>query len=84
MATKHYDPAAAIIILLGGLTATARAANTSTASVQRWRRPQSVGGCDGFIPRRHHTSLIRAGRKIGVTLTPASFVDPAQLPKVKL
>lgn len=78
---KHLDPAAAIVALFGGVAATAEAAKTSTTAVQRWRWP-SPDGCDGYIPRRHHAHLIRSARKIGVTLTPAAFVDPALVPRV--
>jgi len=77
----HLNPAASIIEMLGGLSAVAKAANTSTTSVQRWRRPKSVGGCDGYIPRRHHKALAKKAKTLGVSLPPAAFIDPAHLPE---
>jgi UDP-N-acetyl-D-mannosaminuronic acid transferase (WecB/TagA/CpsF family) len=75
MRRVHLNPAATIISLLGGLTAVAKAAKTSTTSVQRWRCERSVGGTDGYIPRRHHKSLINHARRIGVQLDMVSFLD---------
>lgn len=79
----HLDPAATIIALLGGLSAVAEAADTSTTTVQRWRLPRTKGGSDGYIPRRHHAALIKRSRRIGVALTHAAFLDPSALPRVK-
>lgn len=55
----------------------AKAASTSTTTVQRWRRPKAKGGTDGYIPRRHHKALIEHSRRVGVRLELVSFVDAA-------
>lgn len=79
MRTIHLEPAASIIRLLGGLSAVASAVSTTTATVQRWRRPLSKGGTDGFIPRRWHGKIIEAAQAKGITLHPSAFIDPAAL-----
>lgn len=77
----HFDPAASIIAMLGGLSSVAKAANTSTTTVQRWRLPKQKGGTGGFIPRKHHDLLIAKSREVGVDLQRAAFVEPTKAVK---
>lgn len=75
MSNIHLEPAASIIKVFGGLSATAEAAGTTTTTVQRWRRPESKGGTGGYIPRWHHDKLIAKAREMGWVLNPGAFYD---------
>lgn len=78
----HLDPAASIIAVLGGLSSVAKAANTSTTTVQRWRLPKQKGGTGGFIPRRHHEALLAKSSELGICLKRVAFIDPLEASKV--
>jgi hypothetical protein len=79
MSTVHLEPAASIIDAFGGLSATAEAAETTTTTVQRWRRPKSKGGTGGYIPRWHHEKLIARAQAMGWVLNPGAFYDVSLL-----
>lgn len=76
------DPADSIIKLLGGLSAVAKAANTTATTVMRWRMPREKGGTGGFVPRKYHDFLISLAAEKGIDLAPAAFVDTAALPSI--
>lgn len=75
----HCEPAATIIIDLGGLTEVARVTDATLTTVQRWRLPTVRGGTGGFIPRKYHDRLIAHGATRGVDLTAASFLETTAL-----
>lgn len=78
----HCQPAASIIVAMGGLSAVARTAEVSVTSVQRWRLPTSKGGTGGIIPAKYHTRLMKHAATRGVELPLAAFVDPKEAAKL--
>lgn len=78
----HCEPAAKIILLLGGLSAVAEAANTTATTVQRWRLPAQKGGTGGYVPRKYHDALIKFAKAKGIALPPVAFLDATAVPVV--
>ena len=67
-------PAQRVIRLMGGIKATAEAANCSKVTVHRWTYPKSRGGTGGIVPRKHHAPLARAARQKGIAFTTEDFM----------
>jgi hypothetical protein len=78
----HCQPAASIIVAMGGLSAVAKAADVTVTSVQRWRLPSRKGGSGGIIPAKYHKRLIKHAADRGLTLPLAAFVDPVAAEKL--
>lgn len=62
---KYLRPADFIIFYFGGLRPAARAIGRSHASINKWRRRQKDGGCDGFIPRKAMHIILNLAAKKG-------------------
>ena len=48
---------------------------TDRTAVYKWTYPKERGGCDGLIPSRYHSLLLRAAKERGVELSPNDFFE---------
>lgn len=67
------EPANEIIKKFGGVGAVASITGVTADAVYRWPYPKKRGGCDGWIPAKHHTALVEAARKRGIKLEYSDF-----------
>ncbi|GLS75968.1 hypothetical protein GCM10007904_13030 [Oharaeibacter diazotrophicus] len=72
--STHCDPAASIILRLGGVSEVAEIAQVDVSRVCRWRLPKGdSGGTGGVIPTRHVPVLLRAAKMRGIALSAEDF-----------
>lgn len=67
------EPAASIIIRLGGEKAVSKITGLALTAPYRWQYPVEKGGTGGLIPQKHHVALLDYARAHGIELTPAAF-----------
>ncbi|MEY5100859.1 MAG: DNA-binding transcriptional regulator Cro [Pseudomonadota bacterium] len=67
--SERLNPAWRVIQLLGGVRATARAAEINPSAVSRWAMPREKKGTSGAIPQRHWSRLLGYAQRIKVKLT---------------
>ncbi|CAN2532568.1 hypothetical+protein [Methylocapsa aurea] len=59
------EPAASIIHVLGGDTEVSRLVGVHRTRVSNWKRAKEHGGTGGFIPQRHHQTILASARECG-------------------
>ncbi len=66
---SKLNPAWRVIQLLGGVRATARAAEVDPSAVSRWAMPRDKKGTAGSIPQRHWSRLMDHARRNKIKIT---------------
>lgn len=64
MESNKLEPAATVIDLLGGISATADLIGRHRSVVNKWRLPKEVGGKGGAIPPKHWPTLVEANKGV--------------------
>jgi len=67
------EPAASVIVKLGGVRKLARTLCLNPASITRWQTDLPKGR-GGLIPARYHQTLLALARKNAITLTADDLV----------
>ncbi len=71
--SEHKHPrgyAQAVIDMLGGPAAAAKAVGIGRTQVWRWTASKDSGGTDGLIPQERHETIMRYCRDRGIYLPP--------------
>lgn len=71
------EPALHIIAMFGGAEAVAEITGVTNDAVYRWTYPRDKRGSDGFIPAKHHMTLVDAAKKKKLPLRLESFYPSA-------
>jgi len=75
MSETYLNPAAALMIKLGGPERMAEAAGVHVTRVYRWRVPKSKGGTDGLIPAKKQQKILDWARKNNIDVSPSDFFE---------
>jgi hypothetical protein len=74
---KHYGPAAAAVILFGGVNELGRLLGISGSNVSRWRTSPHTGG---MIPNTYYAKILSMAEELGVDFTATDLVKGKVLP----
>ena len=75
MRSKKLNPAEYVILVFGGVNATARALNRSPGSVSMWRAPKSKKGLGGRIPSQAQLLILKKAKQLKLDITPDDLID---------
>lgn len=68
------EPAASIILRLGGEAKVSEITGRAYTAPYRWQHPVERGGTGGLIPQRLHVKLLDYARANGIPLSAADFL----------
>lgn len=63
------SPANYVILVLGGVRATARVVDRHPASVIRWKKPKNQGGFGGRIPTVPRETILKHAKRNNLPIT---------------
>lgn len=71
---RALEPAAKIVLLLGGPDVVAKVCGCSYTAPYRWQSAAQHGGTGGLIPQRHHRRLLKYAKRAKIKLAPVDFI----------
>jgi amino-acid N-acetyltransferase len=70
----HMSPAAYVIHVFKGVSATARAIGRDPSTVSKWTMPKEKRGLEGNVPRAAQRAILEQAQKKGLDITPTDLI----------